>query len=75
MTPRCHADNMTADKNLIIDCDTCTMRASDACGDCVVSFLIDRDPAEAVVLSLDEARAVKLLANAGMVPTLRHRAV
>jgi hypothetical protein len=66
---------MTADKNLIIDCDTCAMRASDACGDCVVSFLIDRDPAEAVVLSLDEARAVKLLANAGMVPTLRHRAV
>jgi hypothetical protein len=51
------------------------MRDTDACGDCVVSFLIGRNPDEAVVLSLDEARAVKLLANAGMVPTLRHRAV
>jgi hypothetical protein len=51
------------------------MRDTDACGDCVVSFLIDHNPDEAVVLSLEEARAVKLLANAGMVPTLRHRAV
>ena len=75
VTPRCHADVMSTNDNLIIDCDTCAMRDSDACGDCVVSFLIDRNPHEAVVLDLDQARAVKLLANAGMVPTLRHRAV
>lgn len=66
---------MTTNESLTIDCDTCAMRDSNVCGDCVVSFLIGRDPAEAVVLSLDEARAVKLLANAGMVPTIRHRAV
>jgi hypothetical protein len=50
------------------------MRESDACGDCVVSFILDRDPDQAVVFSLEEARAVKLLASAGLVPTLRHRA-
>lgn len=66
---------MTMNESLTIDCDTCAMRDTDTCGDCMVSFLIGRDPHEAVVLSLDEARAVKLLANAGMVPTLRHRAV
>jgi hypothetical protein len=66
---------MTTNPSLTIDCDACAMRDTDACGDCVVSFLIGREPHEAVVLSLDEARAVKLLANAGLVPTLRHRAV
>ena len=75
MTPRCHAVNMTSNGSLTIDCDTCCMRETDACGDCVVSFLVGRNPDEAVVLSLDEARAVKLLAEAGMVPTLRHHAV
>lgn len=75
MTPPRHDVCMTTNESLTIDCDACSMRETDACGDCVVSFLIGRDPHEAVVLSLDEARAVKLLANAGMVPTLRHRAV
>jgi hypothetical protein len=28
---------------------------------------------EAVVLDLDEVRAMRLLASAGLVPTLRHR--
>ncbi len=64
-----------AGPSLTIDCDTCVVRDTDACSDCVVSFLIGRDPNEAVVFSLDEARAVRLLANEGMVPTLRHRAV
>ena len=59
---------------ITISCETCVMRESDACGDCVVSFILDRDPDQAVVFSLEEARAVKLLASAGLVPTLRHRA-
>lgn len=61
---------------LVIDCDTCVMQQSDACADCVVSFLLDRETAEstAVVLDLNEIRALKALGDAGLVPTLRHRA-
>jgi hypothetical protein len=61
---------------LVIDCDTCVMQESDACADCVVSFLLDRDSVEntAVVLDLNEIRALKALGDAGLVPTLRHRA-
>ena len=56
-----------------IDCETCVMRASDACGDCVVSFLVQREPGDAIVIDVAEARAVRMLAKAGLVPELRHR--
>ncbi len=58
-----------------INCDTCVMRASAACDDCVVSFFCDESSEPAVVLNLEEQRTLRMLANAGMVPTLRHRAV
>lgn len=58
---------------LIIDCDTCVMRRTEVCGDCVVTFLLERDERGAVVLDFAEVRAMKLLADAGLVPTLRHR--
>lgn len=61
------------DDELIIDCDTCIMRRTDACHDCVVTFLIERDDHEAVVLDFAEVRAMRMLADAGLVPTLRHR--
>ena len=63
---------MNRDSVISISCDTCAMRASDHCGDCVVTFLCERDEG-AVVLDLAEQRAVRLLAAAGLVPTLRHR--
>ena len=57
-----------------ISCDDCIMRMSDVCQDCVVTFIIsDRRPGEAVVIDAAEARAVRLLASAGLVPALRHR--
>jgi len=59
---------------LIISCDDCTMRDSEACADCVVTFLCDREPGDAVVIDADEARAVRLLTRAGLTPRLRHRA-
>jgi len=59
---------------LVISCDDCVMRGSDACADCVVSFLCDREPGDAVVIDADEARAVRLLTGAGLTPRLRHRA-
>ena len=58
---------------LTIDCDECVMQGTDTCDDCVVTFLLDRDPDEAVVIDAAEARAVRLLAGAGLVPGLRHQ--
>jgi hypothetical protein len=60
---------------LSISCDDCVMRASAACDDCVVSFFCEDSGARAVVLDLEEQRTLRMLANAGLVPTLRHRAV
>lgn len=56
-----------------IDCDHCTMQGTDACADCVVTFLCSRDPDEAVVVELDELRALRMLGDVGLVPQLRHR--
>jgi len=58
---------------LTIDCASCSLEGSDACTDCVVTFLCGREPDEAVVIDVAEARAVRLLGQAGLVPTLRHR--
>ena len=54
-----------------IDCDSCSLRDSAACDDCVVSFLLDREPDDAVVIEADEARAMRMLGRAGLVPELR----
>jgi hypothetical protein len=58
--------------SLTIDCDQCVMQGTDACEDCVVTFLIERDPNSALVIDADEARAVRLLGRVGLVPGLRH---
>jgi len=55
-----------------ISCSDCLMRDTEACDDCVVSFIAGRDPDDAVVIDVEEARAVRLLAGAGLVPELRH---
>jgi hypothetical protein len=55
-----------------IDCDECVMRRTSACTDCVVTFVCEG--ADALVFDLAEARAVKLLAEAGLVSPLRHAA-
>jgi len=56
-----------------IDCDECRMQHTSACDDCVVTFIIGREPGDALVIDADEERAVRLLANAGLVPVLRHQ--
>ena len=65
---------MAVPASFTISCDDCTMRATPACDDCVVTFLCDREPDDAVTIDLAEARAVRLLADAGLVPRLRHEA-
>lgn len=58
---------------LVIDCQECTAQGTDQCADCVVTFICDREPDEAVVIDAQEERALRLLAGSGLVPRLRHR--
>ena len=55
-----------------ISCDDCVARHTDACADCVVTFVCDRQPDDALIIQADEERAVRMLARAGLVPGLRH---
>jgi hypothetical protein len=56
-----------------IDCDECRMQHTEACDDCVVTFIVGREPGDAVVIDADEERAVRLLADVGLLPGLRHQ--
>ncbi|HXY43247.1 MAG TPA: hypothetical protein VEH29_03590 [Acidimicrobiales bacterium] len=69
---------------LTISCDECRLEGSSACDDCVVSFLLAddleaesatgpacRSASGAVIVDAAEARAMRLLHSAGLVPTLR----
>ncbi len=55
-----------------VDCADCAHRLTDVCGDCVVSFIVGHEPEDAVVVDAAEARAVRLLERAGLVPGVRH---
>ncbi len=57
---------------LSIDCAECVHQHTSVCDDCVVSFIVDRSPEDAVIIDADEARAVRLLEQAGLVPGNRH---
>jgi hypothetical protein len=61
---------------ITIDCERCSLQETAACDDCVVSFLLEREPDDAVVIDADEARAMRMLERAGMAPPLLfdHRA-
>jgi hypothetical protein len=58
--------------SITISCHDCSMLDTAACPDCVVSFILDRTPDDAVVIDADEARAVRMLGDVGLVPRLRH---
>lgn len=58
--------------DLTIDCGTCVMRNTQACDDCLVTHICDRQPDVAVVISLDEYKSMRLLSEAGLLPGLRH---
>jgi hypothetical protein len=57
---------------LHIDCDDCVMQGTECCADCVVTFICSREPGEAVVVDVAEARAIRALTGAGLLPGLRH---
>ena len=47
------------------------MQSTPACDDCVVTFICGREPDEAVIIDVAEARAVRMLGEVGLVPPLR----
>lgn len=57
---------------LRIDCDECALQATAACEDCVITFLCGVESSSPVVVDLAEARAMRLLDDAGLAPPLRH---
>ena len=63
------------EESISISCDDCSLQGTDACDDCLVSFVLGRDADDAVVVDVAEARAMRMLARAGLVPALRHSAI
>jgi hypothetical protein len=53
-----------------LDCGSCAIRESEHCEDCVVSALVE-PPQGAVVLDVEEERALRALARAGLIPGRR----
>jgi hypothetical protein len=74
LTPFTPSPPASASATLTIDCDCCELRDTDACADCLVTFLLEREPNDAVVIDADEERAVRMLERAGLVPSLRFTA-
>ena len=60
-------------ESVSISCDDCVLNGTSACEDCVVTFLLRPTAGEAIVVDVAEARAVRMLQRAGLVPELRFR--
>jgi hypothetical protein len=69
LRPRDPGDD--ADVAITIECDRCVLQGTAACAGCLVSFVLDRDPGDAVIIDADEARALRVLSDAGLVPASR----
>ncbi len=70
--PRLRSHPSAASEGFTIDCADCIHRNTSVCDDCVVSFIVDRQPEDAVVIDASVARAVRLLEQGGLVPGVRH---
>ena len=60
-------------ETLSISCEDCALNGTEACDDCVVTFLLAPPDASGIVVDVAEARAVRMLQRAGLVPELRFR--
>lgn len=59
-------------KSITISCEDCLLRRSDACAECVVTYLLDHGPDDSIVFGPGEIRAMRLFQDVGLVPELRH---
>jgi hypothetical protein len=66
------AHRTTVPDPITIDCGDCVHQQTSTCDDCVVSFIVGRQPEDAVVVDADQARAVRMLERVGLVPGVRH---
>ncbi len=57
------------EEELTIDCEVCVAQHTAACHDCVVSYVVGREIGQPVEFAESDARAIALLAEAGLVPT------
>jgi hypothetical protein len=64
---------MASELPLVIDCETCVARFTDACTDCVVTFLCAEEGP--VVVDASEARVLRLLRDEGLAPDVLHTQV
>ena len=55
---------------MLIDCDDCAMQDTTACQDCVVTHLL-LDVAGPIEVDAEQVEALEIMADAGLVPTLR----
>ena len=58
--------------SMTIDCGTCSRQETASCAECVVTFIVEREPDEAVVIGVAEFSALRRLQSAGLVPDLLH---
>jgi len=73
LRPRTTTDD-PSEVEITIECDRCVRQGTSACRGCLVSFVLDRAPGDAVIIDADEARALRVLADAGLVPESRFEA-
>lgn len=66
---------MASPASFVIDCDTCPVQHSEACDDCVVTYVCNRTPGDALLVDLGDLRALRMLSDGGLVPRLRHPAI
>lgn len=59
--------------SISISCDTCVMRSTAACDDCIVPMLCGEPEPTAVIFDYEELRTMAALAKGGLVPRLRHK--
>lgn len=72
-TVRAEGSATMAESTINVSCDECEFDGTDTCKDCIVTFLLNREPEDAIIFDASTARAVNLLNHAGLVPALRHR--
>lgn len=59
---------------MLISCETCVMQHTEHCRDCVVSAVVTPDVRKgALVVDVEEERALRELARAGLIPEIRMR--
>jgi hypothetical protein len=58
-------------ESMSISCDDCVLCGTSACDDCIVTFVLGPQQTVGIVVDVAEARAVRMLQRAGLVPELR----